>query len=297
MLFGLLFLRFPVWTRFLSEQKMRHYKTEIVISIEDSILIEKIKIFLIQRDIVNFWEEQNELKCYPDINVCSQDIVDQLKNNFHLTDQMVVINKIEERNWNEEWEKSYAPVIIDNHVCVLASFHQEQPGQYDYVIRIDPKMSFGTGHHATTELMMRLMIEMAFNGKRVLDMGTGTGVLAILAEMMQAGEVQAIDCDSWAYENAGENIHKNGASCIDLRLGGHDQIEGVFDIVLANINKNILLTHLVDYEKALHDKGELLLSGILTSDYEDIHSPLEEKGFNLVKRLEKEQWLALYYKK
>lgn len=276
---------------------MSHYNTEIVINITDPILIEEVKIFLMERDVVNFWEEHNKLKCYPDKDVCAEDIINKLKSHFDLTDEMAFLNKIEERNWNEEWEKSYAPVMVDNRVCVLASFHDEQSGRYDYVIRIDPKMSFGTGHHATTELMMRLMIEMEFNGKRVLDMGAGTGVLAILAGKMKAAEVQAIDNEAWAYENAKENIGRNGVSHIDVRLGGHEQIEGVFDVVLANINKNILLSHLMDYEKALCDQGDLLLSGILNTDYEDIHLPLAEIGFRLVKKLEKDQWLALYYKK
>ena len=175
---------------------------------------------------------------------------------------------VESKDWNEEWEKNYfKPIRIGNECIIRASFHEAEPG-YTYNIIIDPKMAFGTGNHETTYLMISEMLKLDLEGKELLDMGCGTAVLAILARLKGAKRVAAIDIDEWAYNNALENTRLNHTEDIQIALGGAEQIPafGTFDIVFANINRNILLADMDAYTATLPAGGRLVMSGILEAD-------------------------------
>lgn len=200
-------------------------------------------------------------------------------------------------NWNEEWEKNYDPIEVDDLVYVRASFHQPQPG-FNYEIIINPKMSFGTGHHATTFQMLRHQGELEHEGKRVLDVGSGTGILAIMAHLLGADEVEAFDIDDWCVDNGNENFDLNGLTT-RMGLGTIRQVnpKGPFDIVMANINKNVLLDELEIYAGLLAPKGYLLLSGFYTEDIGDLVQVAEPLGLGLFKKSSKDNWAALILQK
>lgn len=202
------------------------------------------------------------------------------------------IEIIAPKNWNEEWEKSFQPVIVDQFCAIRASFHAPI-GNIQHEIIITPKMSFGTGHHATTYQVIQLMQSVVFDNKSVLDFGTGTGVLAILAEKLGAKEIFAIDNDEWSINNAEENISTNACSRINLSQAGHINGNKEFDIILANINKHVILENLSPIAKQLAPGGVLIVSGILRNDQHDIvNSALSEKLF-VKTQSERHDWLAL----
>jgi len=171
-------------------------------------------------------------------------------------------------NWNEEWEKNFEPINIDDKVLIRAEFHQSVPGMHEIIIQ--PKMSFGTGHHPTTHLMIQQMMDIDFNSKKVLDMGCGTSVLAIYAKQIGAGDTKAIDIDEWSVENSKENAARNGVE-LDIELGTAENLgEENYDIILANINRNILISDIPTYVSVLNEGGKLLLSGLCFFDVDDI---------------------------
>lgn len=196
-------------------------------------------------------------------------------------------------NWNEEWEKNYDPIEVEELVYVRASFHEPKPG-FKHEIVINPKMSFGTGHHATTFQMLRHQGELDHSGKRVLDVGSGTGILAIMAHLLGARQVEAFDIDDWCVDNGNENFDLNGLST-RMGLGTIREVNpvGPFDIILANINKNVLLDELKIYAGLLEPKGFLLLSGFYTEDIEDLIEVASPLGLNLQKKSSKDNWAAL----
>ena len=202
---------------------------------------------------------------------------------------------VESKDWNEEWEKNYfKPIHIGKECVVRASFHEAEPG-YTYNILIDPKMAFGTGNHATTYQMITFMLELDLTEKKLLDMGCGTAVLAILAKMKGAGQVVAIDIDEWAYNNALENIRINQTPDIEVALGGAERIAeyGTFDVIFANINRNILLADMGHYATAMHPGSELFMSGFYP---EDIPALIEEgarHGLKYTDKKEKNGWAAI----
>lgn len=200
-------------------------------------------------------------------------------------------------NWNEEWEKNYDPIAVDELVYVRASFHDPKPG-FKHEIVINPKMSFGTGHHATTFQMLNHQGELDHVGKRVLDVGSGTGILAIMAHLLGARSVEAFDIDDWCVDNGNENFDLNGLST-RMGLGTIRDINpvGPFEIVLANINKNVLLDELEIYAGLLVPGGFLLLSGFYTEDIEDLIQAAAPFGLELRKKSAKDNWAALILQK
>ncbi|MGM0530822.1 MAG: 50S ribosomal protein L11 methyltransferase [Bacteroidota bacterium] len=204
---------------------------------------------------------------------------------------------IEEKNWNKEWEKNFKPVRIGNEVLIRAPFHQHGKDFRDEIV-IEPKMSFGTGHHSTTILMMKSLLELDLTGKKVLDMGCGTGILAILASKRGAKELWAVDINEWAYQNTQENVKINNIQNINILQGSARDIEPYqFDIILANINLNILLEDLPVYSNCLPDKGELILSGIYQGDMKKIKEKSNQYGLYYVTHKERNLWVAMKLKK
>lgn len=204
------------------------------------------------------------------------------------------ITKIESQNWNEEWEKHYfQPIVIGEDCVIHSSFHKDIPkAKYDIVI--DPKMSFGTGHHETTSLMIAELLKMDLKDKKVLDMGCGTSVLAILAAMRGASPLLAVDIDSWCTENSLENIELNNISGIEVMQGGAEVLEGRhFDIILANINRNILLADMEKYASCLTSGGELYMSGFYKQDIPLIEAEANRNGLVMKNFAEKNNWVAV----
>jgi len=202
---------------------------------------------------------------------------------------------IEPRNWNAEWEKDFEPVIIGDYCAIRAGFHPAIPGvTYDLVIT--PKMSFGTGHHATTHMMVEITPEINFTAKRVLDFGTGTGILAILASKAGAGSVLAIDNDDWSIENALENAALNQAGHIDIRKADSLKETGVFDIILGNINLQVILEIIPVLRQHLTPDGVFIGSGVLESDEEKIRQAAGLSGLQMEKRKIRDNWICFSLK-
>ena len=204
------------------------------------------------------------------------------------------IEEIVQVNWNEEWEKNFEAIDVEGMCHVRAPFHPKTKAKYDIVI--EPKMSFGTGHHETTHMMIQHLLETDVAGKKTLDMGCGTAILAILAEMKGAQPIDAIDIDNWCYLNSIENAERNNCNQITVYEGDADLLEGKkYDLIIANINRNILLNDMKSYVDCLNKGGILLLSGFYNEDIPFIDTSCSEKGLTYVKKLERNNWVSLKY--
>ena len=204
--------------------------------------------------------------------------------------------EIEQVNWNEEWEKNFEAIEVDGKCHVRAPFHEKTNAEYDIVI--EPKMSFGTGHHETTHMMIQHILETDFTNKKTLDMGCGTAILAILAEMKGAQPIDAIDIDNWCYLNSIENAERNNCKHISVYEGDASLLEGKkYDIIIANINRNILLNDMQQYVACLNENGILFLSGFYTEDIPVISESCTSKGLTYVKQFERNNWVALKFVK
>ncbi|KQS53309.1 MULTISPECIES: 50S ribosomal protein L11 methyltransferase [Flavobacterium] len=204
------------------------------------------------------------------------------------------IEEIEQVNWNEEWEKNFEAIDVDGICHVRAPFHEKTDAQYDIVI--EPKMSFGTGHHETTHMMIQHLLETDVTGKKTLDMGCGTAILAILAEMKGAQPIDAIDIDNWCYLNSIENAERNNCKHITVYEGDAALLAGRnYDVIIANINRNILLEDMQQYVDCLNPGGTLFLSGFYEEDIPVIDASCTEKGLTYVKKHQKNNWVALKY--
>jgi ribosomal protein L11 methyltransferase len=204
------------------------------------------------------------------------------------------IEEIDQVNWNEEWEKNFEAIEVDGICHVRAPFHPKTAAKYDIVI--EPKMSFGTGHHETTHMMIQHLLETDVAGKKTLDMGCGTAILAILSEMKGAQPIDAIDIDNWCYLNSIENATRNNCNQITVYEGDADLLIGKkYDLIIANINRNILLNDMQTYVDCLNKEGILLLSGFYNEDIPFIDASCTEKGLTYVKKFERNNWVSLKY--
>ena len=206
------------------------------------------------------------------------------------------LKQAEDKDWNEEWEKNFfQPIVIGDKCVIHSTFHKDYPKvQYDIVI--DPKMAFGTGHHATTSLMAKAILDIDVKNKSLLDMGCGTAILAILAALRGASPITGIDIDEWAYNNAIENIQLNHTEQITLKKGGAELLgDEKFDIILANINKNILLNDIKKYVKVLNSNGLLILSGFYESDIDAIEKECNQYGLEKKKKKKNNNWVAVRF--
>ncbi len=202
--------------------------------------------------------------------------------------------KVEIENWNHTWETNFKPIAVGDECLVRASFHKAEGREFEIIIT--PKMSFGTGHHETTYMMLKFILEHDFLGKTILDMGSGTGVLAILLALKKAAHVDAVDIDPWCYENALENVELNQCNTIDVLQGNADLLKGKkYDAIFANINRNILLQDMEAYVNCLDKKGELYLSGFYSEDIPVVEAKCNNLGLVQEKKLEKNNWVALKY--
>ncbi|MBU3025395.1 50S ribosomal protein L11 methyltransferase [Zobellia galactanivorans] len=204
------------------------------------------------------------------------------------------IKEIEQENWNATWEKNFEAIQVADQCVVRAPFHEKPDVAFDIVI--EPKMSFGTGHHETTYMMLQFVLENDFEGKDVLDMGSGTGVLAILAALKKAAHIDAIDIDNWCYLNAKENVERNNCSHISVFEGDSSLLgERKYDVILANINRNILLADIPVYAQNLRENGALFLSGFYEEDIPLISETCLKAGLKFEKNLQKNNWVAVKY--
>lgn len=249
---------------------------------EQEILISRLEDF----NANGFEQTEDSLIAYFAENNFDSYEINQLLKNYSFT-----ISTIQDRNWNEVWESNFQPVVVDDFCAIRANFHQPMK-DVDYEIIITPKMSFGTGHHATTYMMIEQMRHLDFKGKTVFDFGTGTGILAILAEKLGAAGIQAIDIDDWSIQNAKENFEKNFSFNIDVALSSKIPA-AKFDIILANINRNVIVQYLPKLKNALSENGFLLLSGLLASDEKYIIETCNQQNFSMVRKTEKDNWISL----
>ena len=240
----------------------------------------------------SFMDEDRGLKAY-----CSADCRDDFAVEDLLLEpsfsgiQLLKVEVMPDKDWNELWEASYHPVVVNDRCRVRAPFH-EPDSRFEFDLVIEPKMSFGTANHETTAQIIQLMLETDFQGKEVLDMGSGTAVLAILAKKLGAARTVAIDNDEWAYRNAFTNTEMNGISDIEIVLGDATAIQGSFDVVLANINRNILLRDMPCYEAAMRPEAHIFFSGFYTEDLDSIKAEAERLGLHYCRHLSRNNWVA-----
>jgi ribosomal protein L11 methyltransferase len=257
--------------------------------------VREIAIAALQQLGIGYFQETDEgVEAYQEISeslLTTEDLAAVLPG-IELGD--FTVSLLENKNWNEEWERDYPDVRIGEFVRIRAPFHPLEEG-FEHEILIHPRMAFGTGHHATTSGVIQLMKDLSFQGKTALDMGAGTAVLAILAEKLGAISVTAIDNDEWAYENGQTNITANKCQYTTYHLGGREviaQLELTYDVIIGNINRNILLEQMQAYGYAAGPNARLLLSGFYTTDLEVICNSAATEGFRFLRNVERDSWCA-----
>jgi ribosomal protein L11 methyltransferase len=278
---------------FISKRSVNYIKITFAAIHED--VRDILSGLLSQTPLTGIEEEDGEFRVYYEEPVFPSSEISTLaeKLDLHYEQETIV-----EQNWNARWEEHFQPVLIADFCSIRAHFHPEVKNvEHDLIIT--PKMSFGTGHHATTEMMVRLMKELDFREKKVLDFGTGTGVLAILAEKLGAAEVVAIDYDNWSVENAIENSIENQCRHIRVLKGSLETVQNMeVDILLANINRSVLMQYMADFPGHLSRSGYLLLSGILAEeDVDGVRHAAEQAGFQWRNQRIKNNWAAILFQK
>ena len=246
-----------------------------------------------------FMETDKGFEAYVEEKKFDAQQLDEIKKKYSSVNPLLFFwDQIQKQNWNEQWEKSLEPIIVDDRCLIRAEFHKIEK-KYPYEIVITPKMSFGTGHHQTTYLMIKSQLDLDHTNKRVMDAGCGTAILSIMASKRGAKKILAFDIDEWSVINGKENIENNLCQNIEIHQGKISDlsIEGDFDIILANINKNVLLSEIKTYASYLKTGGYLLLSGFYTTDIDDLKAEASLHGLEEINRDEKETWASLLLKK
>lgn len=242
-----------------------------------------------------FMENESGFEAFAEQDNVDDQKLDALKGKYAMVAPLeFYADQIEKKNWNEEWEKNYEPIIIENKIIIRADFHKPEK-EYTYDIIITPKMSFGTGHHQTTYLMLNAQLDLDHRNKIVMDAGTGTAVLSVMASKRGAKIIDAFDIDDWSVENGNENITLNKCENVIIRKGKISEItfNENFDIILANINKNILLEEMHFYSAYLNAKGFLLLSGFYEYDVQDIMTEAQRYGLQQTAVYTRDNWACL----
>ncbi|MBX2898955.1 MAG: 50S ribosomal protein L11 methyltransferase [Cyclobacteriaceae bacterium] len=246
-----------------------------------------------------FMETETGFEAYSENPAVDKQLLEEIKEKYGQATRLTFqFSELEKQNWNEAWEKNVEPIIVDEHCLVRAAFHKIDK-TYPYEIIITPKMSFGTGHHQTTHLMLSAQLKMDHKGKRVMDAGCGTAILSIMASKLGAKEVEAFDIDEWSVENGNENAATNACHNIHIQLGKINEVKlnGTFEIILANINKNILLSEMQQYAHYLKPAGQLLLSGFYEKDLPDLTTEAARYGLKEMLHKERETWACLLLQK
>ena len=243
----------------------------------------------------SYEEKEDGVKAYVQKSLYDADATKEIINELALsTDISCKITEIKQQNWNRKWENSFSPVYISSNCVIRADFHDPIP-DIQYEIIITPKMSFGTGHHETTALVMEHMFELDFSDRKVLDMGCGTGVLSILSAKLGANDIVGIDIDDWSFANAQDNARLNNVDFIQFRKGTADLLtDKMYDIILANINRNVLLSDLHIYKSVLSSGGSLILSGFYKQDYKIIINKAKQLGFREIILKNRNKWVMLH---
>ena len=249
----------------------------------------------------SFVECEAGVQAYIQQTLFDEEALKEMIASFPLPDTTVTytIKEAEDKNWNEEWEKNFfQPIVIGDRCVIHSTFHNDVP-QAEYDIVINPQMAFGTGHHETTSLIIGELLDSDLQGKSLLDMGCGTSILAILARMRGASPCTAIDIDEWCVRNSLENIELNGVDNIAVSQGDASSLEskGPFDMVIANINRNILLADMKHYITRMNPGAELLMSGFYIDDIPVIREEAERNGLHFVHHREKNRWAAVKFRK
>ncbi len=271
------------------EKKMNY--TEIEIATLDAVLKDLLIAELSAIGFDGFEETDLGLKAFSSENSFDKEALDLIVNKYSLKFSQ---KEIPQQNWNELWESNFSPISVEDFVGIRANFH-ETIKNVTHEIVITPKMSFGTGHHATTYMMMLLMRDIEFTNKSVFDFGTGTGILAILAEKLGASDIEAVDYDEWCIENSLENLERNNTQHIKISKADTAITNRKFDIVLANINKNIILSNIDALSEDAASKSIILLSGLLEEDEKDILEATKQKGWKHIKTIKKDKWIAIQF--
>ena len=245
----------------------------------------------------SFVEWENGVQAYVQQSLFDEEALKDMVANFPLPDTEIAyeIKEAEDKDWNEEWEKNFfQPIVIGDRCCIHSTFHKDTP-QTEYEILINPQMAFGTGHHETTSSIICELLDADLEGKSVLDMGCGTSILAILASMRGANPVTAIDIDDWCVNNSRDNIALNNINNITVELGDASLLEGrkPFDVIIANINRNILLNDMAAYTACMHKGSEIYMSGFYVQDIDAIRSKGESLGLKFVHYRENNNWAAV----
>ena len=247
----------------------------------------------------SFVEWEKGVQAYIQQSLFNEEALKGMVSDFPLPDTSITytIQEAEDKDWNEEWEKNFfQPIVIGDRCCIHSTFHKDTP-KTEYEILINPQMAFGTGHHETTSSIICELLDADLQGKSVLDMGCGTSILAILASMRGANPVTAIDIDDWCVNNSRDNIALNGITNITVELGDANLLEGraPFDVIIANINRNILLADMPQYAACMHSGSELYMSGFYLEDIPAIREKAESLGMTFVHHREKNNWVAVKF--
>ena len=282
---------------------MSDASTHIEISIQgDPTLFEPAIGIMTGLGFEGFWEDEVILRCYIPEEVWTLAVQEAfsarlhvLSDSLHVPSPVILIRPVENRNWNEEWKKTIKPVSITDRITISPSWHKVEPRADEVLLIIDPKMSFGTGYHESTRLMLKLLERHVEGRTRILDLGTGTGVLAIAASKLGASEVVGLDNDDWSFDNARENVEMNHVQeSVSIVLGDLDDIIiDNFEMILANIQRNVLLQLMEGMTKRLTPGGILILSGLLTSDEETMINAIHGHGLRIIEQLQENDWIAL----
>jgi ribosomal protein L11 methyltransferase len=262
---------------------------QITIPVADTSIQEMLIARLSEDGYEGFEEQENNLQAFIPEEKFNPAKLEELLSGWKLS---YAQDRLKAKNWNEEWEKNFQPVVVDGFCAIRASFHAPIEGVRQELV-ITPKMSFGTGHHATTYMMVAAMQYLDLKGKQVLDFGTGTGVLAILAEKLGAAGVLAIDYDDWSIENARENIAENRCTAVSVKKADSTPRERLFDFILANINKHVILQELHAIGQQLEKGGVILLSGLLHEDFNDIEKEALKNDLSISERMARGNWICL----
>ena len=272
---------------------MQHY-TALTFNTNNTDTKEILTAILNDAGFEGFEEGDDYVKAFIPSEIFAQLDIAEILSGFEMLKPLAYTTEnIVPTNWNAEWEKNFQPVYVSNQIQIRASFHPKQ-SDYPIDIVIDPKMSFGTGHHETTYMMSETMLNINFNNKTVFDFGSGTGILSILAAKLGAKNVCALDHEEWAYYNCVENAMLNNVLCIETVFGDEEKFPTTsFDIILANINRNIISKNMTALAALMHAESKLLISGFLTNDEKDLLALATKNNLTLLGDKEKNGWVCL----